>query len=82
MEPFLEKAQSDYETIECMLTKMNEAFKNLADFYSFDAEKYTMNEFFTDLKVFSQQFHQCHTDNVKLKETEEKIRRAEENRGK
>ncbi len=81
MDPFLEEAQSKYETIECMLTKMNEAFRNLAEFYSFDPDKYTMSEFFTDLKVFSHQFHQCHMENVKLKETEEKIRRAEEERG-
>lgn len=81
MEPFLEDAQSRYETIECMLTKMNEAFRELADFYAFEKNKYTMSEFFTDLKVFSQQFHQCHMENIKLKETEEKIRRAEEDKG-
>ena len=81
MEPFLEEAQSKCETIECMFIKMNEAFKSLADFYAFDAEKYTMSEFFSDLKVFSQQFQQCHTENVNLKKTEEKIRRAEEDKG-
>ena len=78
MEPFLEEAQSHYDTIECMQMKMNEAFKELADFYTFEQNKYTMSEFFTDLKTFSQQFQMCHAENVKLKETEEKIRRAEE----
>lgn len=82
MEPFLADAQSQFETIECMQTKMTEAFKQLSDYYAFEANKYSMNEFFTDLKVFSQQFQQCHLENIKLKETEEKIRRAEEDKGK
>ena len=82
MEPFLIDAQSRFETIECMQHKMNEAFKELSDFYAFEANKYTISEFFTDLKTFSQQFNQCHAENLKLKETEEKIRRAEEDKGK
>ncbi len=76
--PFLKESQLQFETLDCMHTKMNEAYKELADFYSFDMTKYTMGEFFSDLKMFSQQFQQCHLENIKLKETEEKIRRAEE----
>lgn len=82
MEPFLVDAQSRFETIECMQHKMNEAYKELSDFYAFEVNKYSMSEFFTDLKTFSQQFNQCHAENLKLKETEEKIRRAEEDKGK
>jgi hypothetical protein len=80
MEPFIDDAQSRAETIECMQNKMNEAFKELSDFYAFEASKYSMSEFFTDLKTFAQQFNQCHAENIKLKETEEKIRRAEEDK--
>ncbi len=78
MQPFLKESQLQFETLECMHIKMNEAYRDLADFYAFESSKYTICEFFSDLKTFSQQFQQCHTENVKLKETENKIRRAEE----
>jgi hypothetical protein len=80
MESFLKDAKSRYETLDCMYNKMNESYKELADFYAFDPVKYTMSEFFTDLKTFSIQFQQCKQENAKMKETEEKIKRAEEER--
>lgn len=52
------------------------------DFYSFECSKYTLGEFFNDLKTFSLQFQLCIDDNVKIKETEEKIKRAEEEKEK
>ena len=55
MSPFLRESQLQFETLECMHTKMNDAFKELADFYSFDLSKYSMGEFFTDLKTFQGQ---------------------------
>ena len=78
MAPFLKESQLQFETLECMHIKMNEAYRDLADFYAFESNKYSICEFFSDLKTFSQQFQQCHNENVKLKETEDKIRRAEE----
>lgn len=82
MESFVRDAKSRYETLECMFNKMSDAYKELADFYTFESNKYTIGEFFTDVKTFSMQFQQCHDENAKLKETEEKIRRAEEEREK
>jgi hypothetical protein len=80
MESFMKDAKSRYETLECMFQKMNEAYKDLADFYTFEQSKYSLGEFFTDLKTFTNQFNQCVDENIRLKEAEEKLRRAEEER--
>ena len=78
MEPFFIEARVRYETLECMLSNLNDAFKDLSEFYTFDPSKYQLGEFFSDIKVFSQQFQQCHLENLKQKETDEKQRRSEE----
>ena len=80
MEAFSNDARARHETLDCMFNKMNECYKELADFYAFDGSKYPLGEFFTDLKTFCQQFEQCLNDNLKFKETEQKVRRAEEER--
>jgi diaphanous protein len=80
MEAFVKEALSRYETLECMFNKMNDVYKELADFYAFEVSKYPLGEFFTDLKTFCTQFQQCADENIKLKETEEKIKRSEEER--
>lgn len=78
MTPFLKESQTKFETLECMHTKMNDAFKELADFYAFDSSKYSICEFFTDLKTFCEQFQHCYKENVQFKENEEKQRRSAE----
>jgi hypothetical protein len=80
MDTFLREAQSRYETLECMYNKMNDAYKELVDFYAIDQAKYSLGEFFADLKMFCAQFQQCSDENRKMKETEEKVRRCEEER--
>lgn len=80
MDTFLKEAQSQYETLEVMFKKMTDAYKDLAEFFAFDANKYPLGEFFTDLRTFSVQFQQCVDENRRARETEEKIRRAEEER--
>ena len=80
MESFTKEAQARFETLECMYQKMNEAYKDLADFLAIEQSKYPLGELFTDLRAFTQQYQQCVEENQKLKETEEKIRRAEEER--
>lgn len=77
---------------------METIYLELAEYFVFDPQKYTLDEFFTDVKTFRDSFHvnatsfilaaelltllrfhqQCHKDNIKLRETEEKIRRARE----
>lgn len=40
-----------------MYKKMEGLYDNLADYYVFDKSKYTLEEFFTDLKAFKDCFY-------------------------
>ena len=80
MEPFVKEAKARYETLEYMFNKMNGAYKELADYFAFEVNKYSLGEFFADLRTFSQQFKQCSQENAKMKEAEEKQKRADEER--
>jgi len=65
-----------------MFNKIDSLYSNLADYFAFDKNKYTVEEFLGDIKTFKDQFKQAYKDNVKLRETEEKIRRAKEAKAK
>lgn len=39
-----------------MFKKMDSLYSDLADYYVFDKQKYTLEEFFTDLKKFKDDF--------------------------
>ena len=39
-----------------MATKMESLFAELADYFAFEVNKYSLGEFFADLRTFSQQF--------------------------
>lgn len=58
--------------------EMEKKFKELAEFYAFDTNKYTLEEFFTDIKTFKDAFHLAHQDIVKIRELEEREKRARE----
>lgn len=40
---------------------MEALYDNLAEYYVFDKSKYTLEEFFTDLKAFKDSFYVCNT---------------------
>lgn len=80
METFLKEAQSQFETLECMHTRMSEAYKSLGDYFAFEVAKYPLGELCADLKTFAAQFEQCVEDNQRARDTEQKIRRAEQER--
>lgn len=40
-----------------MLKKMEELYADLAEFYAFDQAKYTLEDFFGDIKIFKDSFH-------------------------
>jgi diaphanous len=68
------------EVLGKMQVQMENLFKDLAEYYAFDTNKYTLEEFFTDIKTFKDAFKQAHQDNVKIRENEEKERRSREAR--
>lgn len=82
MQPFAGEAREQYNILQQMFNKIDQLYSNLAEYFAFDKTKYTVEEFLGDMKTFKDQFQQAYKDNVKLRETEEKIRRAKEAKAK
>ncbi|XP_054162866.1 protein diaphanous homolog 2-like isoform X2 [Oppia nitens] len=76
MSKFLIEAKEKFQLLEQMFNKMDRLYKELARYYSFDQKKYTMDEFFNDIKSFKDQFIEAKNENLKKREIEEKMRRA------
>ncbi|XP_040164225.1 protein diaphanous [Anopheles arabiensis] len=78
MGQFAVECRAQVEVLGRMLAQMESLFGSLSEYYCFDPAKYTMEEFFTDIKTFKDAFVQAHADNCRLREEEEKKRRAQE----
>lgn len=77
---FSVECRQQTEVLGRMQVQMENLFKDLAEYYAFDPNKYTLEEFFTDIKTFKDAFIQAHKDNTKIRENEEKAMRARESR--
>lgn len=82
MGSFAKEAREQCEILQSMFKKMDALYTDLSEFFSFDKLKYTLEEFFTDVKSFKDSFYQAFKDNQKVREAEEKSRRAREAREK
>ncbi|XP_011879316.1 PREDICTED: protein diaphanous isoform X2 [Vollenhovia emeryi] len=82
MKPFAKKARESYEVLQNMFKNMDGLYTDISEFFSFDKQKYTIEEFFGDIKKFKDDFLQSQREIIKLKEGEEKQRRAREAREK
>ncbi|XP_044014805.1 protein diaphanous isoform X3 [Aphidius gifuensis] len=82
MSPFAKKARESYEVMQNMFKNMDTLYSDLSEFYSFEKQKYTLEEFFGDIKKFKEDFEQSQKEIVKLRDAEEKQRRAREAREK
>ncbi|CAB0007521.1 unnamed protein product [Nesidiocoris tenuis] len=82
MGSFAKQAKKECAVLKNMFQNMESLYNDLAEYYAFDKQKYTLEEFFTDLKAFMDSFYQAHKENVVQRETEEKARRAKEAREK
>lgn len=82
MGEFAKDAQKQCALLQSMFQNMETLYSELAEFYAFDKQKYTLEDFFTDIKSFKDAFHQAHKENVLAREAEEKSRRAREAREK
>ncbi|XP_061165024.1 protein diaphanous homolog 2-like isoform X2 [Saccostrea echinata] len=78
MNEFISSANSQYEVMKGMYKMVDNLYKEMGKYYTFDVKKYAMEEFFNDIKVFKETFVQALKDNAKIRETNEKIRRAKE----
>jgi len=54
---FLNTAKEQLEVLEGMYKKMTTLFNNTAKYFAFNPKKYTMEEFFSDLKAFVESFN-------------------------
>lgn len=55
MSKFVEQARDQHEKLRAMFAKMERLYNGLADYFVFEPKKYTMDEFFGDIKVFKDQ---------------------------
>lgn len=78
MGEFTRDTKSKIEILASRQAKMEENFKELAKFYAFDINKYSLEEFFNDIKTFKDAFVLAHQENVKIKEAEEREKRTRE----
>lgn len=56
MGDFVNQAKETHEVLEGMSKKMSSLFQSVSKYYAFDPKKYTMEEFFGDIKTFLSQF--------------------------
>lgn len=77
---FSVECRGQVEVLGKMQVQMENAFKDLSEYYAVDDNKYSLEEFFMDIKTFKDSFIQVYQENVKTKENEEKARRARESR--
>ncbi|CAG4949456.1 unnamed protein product [Parnassius apollo] len=80
MSPFAKEAREQCDLLHSMFRKMEALYGELAEYYVFDPHKYTLEEFFSDIKTFKDSFAAAHQENLVARETEERARRAREAR--
>ncbi|XP_072948697.1 protein diaphanous [Epargyreus clarus] len=80
MNDFAKEAREQCDLLHSMFRKMEALYSELAEYYVFDAAKYTLEEFFLDLKTFKDSFAAAHQENVVIRETAARARRAREAR--
>ncbi|GBP24839.1 Protein diaphanous homolog 3 [Eumeta japonica] len=80
MAPFAKEAREQCDLLKSMYRKMEALYKELAEYYVFDPQKYTLEEFFSDIKTFKDSFATAYQENLIAREQEERARRARESR--
>ncbi|KAL8194405.1 UNVERIFIED_CONTAM: hypothetical protein K2H54_016800 [Gekko kuhli] len=70
------EAEEQYEKLRMMHSNMENLYKELGQYFLFDANKILIEEFFSNLHNFRNMFLQALKENQKRRETEEKMQRA------
>ena len=63
MGTFSTEARAQYSILNAMGSKMESLYSDLAEYFVFDKQKYTLEEFFGDIKLFKDQFKQVRMNN-------------------
>lgn len=80
MGKFADQSRQQIEILEKMQTQMETMYKDLGEYFAFDVNKYTMEEFFSDIKTFKDLFYEAHKENVKIRDETEKSQRMRDAR--
>uniref|UniRef100_A0A0A1XGR0 Protein diaphanous n=1 Tax=Zeugodacus cucurbitae TaxID=28588 RepID=A0A0A1XGR0_ZEUCU len=80
MSEFSYDCRQQVDVLGKMQVQMEKLYKDLGEYFSFDHTKYSMEEFFTDLKAFKDAFIIAQQDNVHQREEENKKRRMQDAR--
>ncbi|XP_065191707.1 protein diaphanous homolog 2-like isoform X2 [Sycon ciliatum] len=75
---FVNKANSMLKSYTVQFAKLQDLIKSLAGYYCLDLKKAPIEEIFSDISTFLDNFKDAMTDNKKEKELEEKRKRAKE----
>jgi len=57
LQTFAKEAREQCELLQSMFKQMDSLYTDLSEFFSFDKQKYTLEEFFTDVKTFKDSFY-------------------------
>ncbi|XP_065358658.1 protein diaphanous [Calliphora vicina] len=80
MGKFAVDCRQQVDVLGKMQVQMEKLYKDLGEYFAFDPSKYTMEEFFADIKTFKDAFVQAHQEIIRQREEEEKKRRMQEAR--
>nr|XP_049708012.1 protein diaphanous-like isoform X2 [Helicoverpa armigera] len=76
MSSFAIEARGQCDLLHSMFRKMEALYSELAEYYVFDAHKYTLEEFFSDIKTFKDSFIAAHTEVSAAREAHARAARA------
>ncbi|XP_072190122.1 protein diaphanous homolog 2 isoform X2 [Excalfactoria chinensis] len=76
MSLFAENARDQYEKLSYMHNNMMKLYESLGEYFTFDAQSISIEEFFGDLNNFRILFLEALKENNKRREMEEKMKRA------
>jgi len=82
MGQFSKETRQQCDVLHTMYGNMESLYTVLAEYFVFDKQKYTLEEFFTDIKTFKDQFKTTFEGILKERENEAKLARAREAREK
>jgi len=78
MANFLSEARVQWSLLRDMNATMDRLYGDIAEFYVFDKQKYSLEEFFGDVKIFKDKFKQAHSTIIEQREIEARLKRAKE----
>lgn len=82
MTKFLNNAKEKFNVLESMFNKIDRLYKDLGTYFCFDPKKFTLDEFFTEISTFKNDFLATHKSILLERERREKERLRKEEREK